>query len=99
MGLPLSGRAYVGYERKDVNVAYDADVFPKETNKITKIGRLKIKKYLVKCDGNGHMSFDLIQSQVKHIEELAKLRERGILTNEEFQKEKKKLLGNDGAET
>ena len=97
MSWPLSGKASIKHERSDTNITYDANVFPKEINKTIPVGRIRPKKYLVICDGNGNMGFDLIQSQAKRIEEFAKLLKKGIITDEEFQKKKNRILEGDDA--
>lgn len=99
MGLPLSAKASASYERKDVNMNTNVNAFAKETNQTGPIGRLKGQKYVVMCQGNGTMSFDIIQSKIKRLEEMAKLHNNGILTDEEFQREKSKILGNDGEDS
>ena len=97
MDWPLSGKASVKHERNDVNITYDANIFPRETNKIIFTGRIKKKLLAVVCDGNGNMRFDLIQSPAQRIKEFAKLRKDGVITDEDFQKKKKEILENDDA--
>ncbi len=58
MDFPVTGKANVNLHRKDMKITYDANVFPAETNKITKIGIFRPKKFLVKCNGKGHMTFN-----------------------------------------
>lgn len=88
---PFSANASASFTRTDHNIKFDLDVFPRETNKITK-ERWSKNKYLVKCDGKGNMSFELLKDPIKQIERLAKLRDQGLLTDEEFDEQKKKLM-------
>ncbi len=84
----------VGIELKNTNatITTDTNVFPPETNKITTVGRIKQKKYHVECNGKGQMSFYALKDPVEHIREIAKLRDDGLITAEEFEQKKKELL-------
>lgn len=93
MGFPIAGKVNVDLGRKDINLTYDANVFPAETNKIAKVGMLRPKKFLVKCNGKGHMVFDKLEDPIEQIKKLSRLRDKKIITEEEFEHKKKELLG------
>lgn len=99
MDWPFFAEVSAKYERKVANITYDANVFPRQTNKITDVGRFKKKKVAVLCDGNGRMHFKFIQTKAQQIKEFAKLRKDGIITDKEFQKEKNKILENDDSDS
>ena len=77
---------------KHVTVTTDSNVFPPETNKMTGLGLIKRKKMWVVCDGNGKMYFIHIQTTADMIRDLAKLKDEGALTEEEFQQGKASAL-------
>ena len=92
-GSPIKGS--ISYNRKDVNLNIDEQTFAKQINKTIPVGIIKRQKYVVVCDGNGTMGFDLLQSKKKQIEDMVKLLNAGHLTDEEFRQVKRKILGID----
>ena len=92
MDLPFSAKLNIGLSHKGEHITYDSDVFPKETNKTKKIGTFKPKTFLIKCDGNGHMIFAKLEDPLEKIEKLAKLKDKNIITQTEFEEKKSKLL-------
>lgn len=90
MDTPLSVRFDAKYNK---NISqYESNIFPKETNAITKIGVFRPKKFLVKCDGHGKMGFTKFEDPYETIKKFSKLKEEGRITKEEFEKTKKKIL-------
>ena len=77
---------------KHVTDTTDSNVFPPETNKMTCLGMIRRKKMWVVCDGRGKMYFCHVQAPLDMIRELAKLRDKGVLTEEEFQQGKASAL-------
>ncbi|MCY4491715.1 MAG: SHOCT domain-containing protein [Thaumarchaeota archaeon] len=90
-GFPIKGS--INYDRKDVNLNIDEQRFAKQINKIITVGKIRRQKYVVICDGQGTMGFDLLQSKKKQIEDMVKLRDEGHITHEEFKRVKQKILG------
>ena len=88
--LPVDIKANIS--REDKNITFDSNVFPKETNKIKKVGTIRSKTFLIKCNGNGHMDFENLSESTEIIKKLNKLRKDGIITDDEFESKKKKLL-------
>lgn len=66
--------------------------FERETNTISSLGLRNAEKLLVTCNGDGTMSVRCLVDPLKRIEELDKFRKEGIITSEEFEIAKKKLL-------
>ena len=92
MDFPVAGKVNVDFISKNIKTTYDTEVFPKETNKVTKIGMFRPKKFLIKCNGKGHMTFDKLQDPLEQIEQLSQLKDKLIITDEEFEQKKKELL-------
>ena len=84
---------------RNVKTATDSNTFPPETNKVTDLGAVRRKKMWVVCDGQGKMYFRHIQTTADMIRELAKLRDDGLLTEEEFQQGKASALRQLGGDS
>ena len=84
---------------KHVIVTTDSNTFPPETDKMTSIGMVRRKKMWVVCDGSGKMYFIHIQTLADVIRDLAKLRDEGALTEEEFQQSKASALRKLGGDS
>lgn len=84
----------INVDWKSINnsTTLDMNVFPLETNKIVTFGKLKQKKYLIQCNGNGHMGYKKMSDPLEEIRKLAKLRDDCLITSEEFEQKKKELL-------
>ena len=83
---------------KRLTVTTDSNVFPRETNKVTPISRIRREKMWIVCDGQGKMNARYIGDPTKMIEKLAKLRDKDLITEEDFQRGKDALLGQLGSE-
>lgn len=70
----------------------DSNVFPPETNKVSTVGRLRPKKYLFQCDGKGNMRLRYMDDPIKTLARLAKLRDKGVISEDDFQQAKTRLL-------
>ncbi len=92
MDSPISAKFNIGATREDKTLTYDTNVFAKEYNKTKKVGNIKPKTFFIKCKGNGHMDFTLLEDPINTIKKLSKLRDDGMITNEEFEEKKKELL-------
>ena len=87
---------------KRVTVSKDSNMFPPETNKLIGLGVIKRKKMWVVCDNHGKMYFRHIQDPLDLIKDLSKLKDKGKLTEEEFQQGKAaalRQLGDNSDET
>lgn len=82
----------LGATTQHTTATVDSNVFPPETNKVSTVGRLKPKKYLFQCDGQGNMRLRYMDDPIKTLERLAKLRDKGVISEEDFQQAKAKLL-------
>ena len=86
--LPLN----IDWKSVSSTTTIDMNVFPPETNKIVTFGKIKQKKYFIQCNGNGHMNYQKMSDPLEEIRELAKLRDDGLITSEEFEQKKKEQL-------
>ena len=94
MDSPISGSAKISASYDNATITYDSHVFPPETNKIVKMGKIRSKTFNIICDGNGHITHKLMDDPLKTIERLRKLLDNGTITQDEFDQKKKELLGN-----
>ena len=78
--------------REDSTITTDSNVFYPEVNKIVARGRIRKERFWVKCDGGGRMDFIRIADPIKEIERLGKLKDMGLITDEQFEKTKRSLL-------
>ena len=78
------------YHRHDYNIKYDSNVFPRECNRMIKIGWWRKRWFMVKCNGDGTMSIVLKPTQT--IEEVYELYKKGMITKSEYEAKKKELL-------
>ena len=88
----MKAEVRVGYQRTEEVRIYDYKNIPPRTNKVETVGKFRKKTFLIECDGQGHLKFIEVKSQLKLIEELSKLRDKGFITTEEFEQKKKNLL-------
>lgn len=98
IGSPFSAEGKLAASVKRLTFTVDSNVFPPETNKVTTISRIRRKKIWIVCDGHGNMYARHIGDPIKMIEKLAKLKDKGSLTEKEFQRAKDVLLGQLGPE-
>ena len=68
------------------------------TNKVADIGLIRRKKLWIVCDGHGNMYIRHIGDPIKMIKQLAELKDKDLITEEEFQRVKNSLLGQLGSE-
>ena len=66
-------------------------MFQPEVNKIVTKG-IRRQKFWIKCDGSGHMDFRHISDPLKEIEQLGKLKDKRLITEEQFEQAKMILL-------
>ena len=90
--LPFKPEAKLVYAKTEEKKVFDSKNFPPCTNKIEDVGLVRKRKYLIKCDGYGHMGFVELKSPLQILEELAKLKDKGIITDEEFERKKSEIL-------
>ena len=93
---PFAVKANLAALLKHVTVTTDSNVFPPETNKVSKVGILHPKKMWFVCDGDGNMYVRTIGNPIEQIRQLNNLKDEGLLTPEEFEDVKKRLLGQLG---
>lgn len=93
---PFSAKASLA-TTKHLTVTADSNVFEPETNKVTSIGWRRQKKLWFVCDGQGRMYARYLDDPIDMIKQLAKLKDAGLLTEEEFQHAKASLLSQLGA--
>lgn len=91
-GIPVQADVRLGATTQHTTTTVDSNIFPPETNKVATIGRLRPKKYLFQCDGKGHMRLRYLDDPIKTLERLAKQRDRGIISEDDFQQAKARLL-------
>jgi hypothetical protein len=95
-GLPVSAGAHAeasfGYSISKEEHLWDIKVFPPCFNKIEDTGRIRKRKFLISCNGKGTMHFSEIISKDEKIRRLQKLRQSGVITDEDFDNQKKRIL-------
>ena len=89
---PFSSEVSLVAATKRITFATETDEFKPETNKIVNLNWRRTKKRWIVCDGQGRMHFRSLDDPTKQIEEWAKLRDKGLITDEEFARAKAKLL-------
>ena len=89
---PFSADVSLAAATKHVTTTTDSNVFYPEVNKVTTIGVLRRKKYWVLCDSQGHVYGRWIDDPIKTLERLATLKNKGKITEDDYQRAKKKLL-------
>ena len=94
---PFSTEGKLAALVKRLTVTVDSNVFPPETNKVTNISRIKREKVWIACDGQGRMKGRYLGNPIEMIKKLADLRDRDIITEDEFQKAKAALLDQLGS--
>jgi len=70
----------------------DVRVFPAMTNKIEIIGKIRPRKFLVQCDGNGTLTFKEINSAYERLKQLKKLLDEHLISEGEYEEKKKVIL-------
>ena len=83
---------------KRLTITTDSNIFEPETNKVADIGLIRRKKLWIVCDGHGKMYIRHIGDPIKMIKQLAELKDKDLITEEEFQRVKDSLLGQLGSE-
>ena len=89
---PINADLSAHFSDSNITTTYDAHVFPPETNKTVKLGRIKKRNALIKCLGNGNMEITMIEDPMKKIEDLYHLKNKGIITSEQFEQKRIELL-------
>lgn len=92
LNSPFSVKASLAAVVKSLTYTIDTNVFEPEINKITSVGRIKPKKIWIVCDGHGKMHVQYLRDPIKTIDKLANLRDKGVITEKEFQRAKTALL-------
>ena len=91
--IDLSGSGSYNVEHK--KITFDSKVYPPCTNKIEELGRIKKRKFSIVCDGQGNMKLEEIMNPFEKIERLGKLLDKGLISQEDFDKKKKEILDNE----
>ena len=90
-GSPFPLSVNLNATHEDATLTTDTNVFPPEINKIVTKGMRK-EKFWIKCDGKDHMDFKHITYTLKSIERLGNLKDKGRVTDEQFEDARKVLL-------
>ncbi|KAF6243622.1 hypothetical protein C6988_02440 [Nitrosopumilus sp. b1] len=92
--LPLSANfdASLLYQREDKNYHFDITTLQPRTSKIEVYGKLKKRKILIMCDGNGKFKIREIKKMQDRLKEIKKLLEEKQISNKEYNKFKKSIL-------
>ncbi len=90
--LPISAKAGLQYDISKNEVIFDCKIFPPCYNKVEPLGTLKKRKMLIECDGLGRFNIKELVNFKEQLEMLAELKEKGIITQEEFERKKKDIL-------
>ena len=89
----LSGSGSYAVEHK--KITFDSKVYPPCTNKIEDLGRIIKRKFSIQCDGRGNMKIMQLMTPFEKIEKLGKLLGKGLISQDEFDKTKAKILANE----
>lgn len=89
---PLSFTASFKAVLQRIKITFDANVFPREVNKLSDLGMTNKRKMLFECNGKGKMRIRPARDPIDTIRELDKLREEGKITEEEYAASKKDEL-------
>ena len=87
----MSFRAWFGLSRETKTVTFDSHVYPPETNKISTLGVIRTRKVCVVCNGKGSVAIQPLDVPAE-VERWRRLRDDGTITDEEFERQKKKLM-------
>lgn len=96
-GSPFSSKASLAAAVKRLTITTDSNIFKPETNKVATVGLIRPKMIWFMCDGQGKMDARYISNPRKELKQWAKLRDEGIITEEDFQRVKTALLDQMGA--
>ena len=73
-----------------IKITFDANVFPREVNRLSDLGMTNKRKMLFECNGRGKMRIRPVRDPIDTIRELDKLRKEKI--TEEYDAAKKAEL-------
>ena len=90
--LPINATVSANYNNSNTTITYDSHVFPPETNKTVKLGTIIKRNALVKCLGNGKIDITMIEDPIEKLKKLADLKDKGIITLEQFEQKRTELL-------
>ena len=75
-----------------IKITFDANVFPREANKLSDLGMTSKRKMLFECDGKGKIRIRPVRDPIDTIKELDKLRREKKITEDEYAAAKKAEL-------
>lgn len=87
----------ISYNKEKNEIINNSKILCTNQSKVEELGKLKKKRYWIECQGDGSWKFTEINSQkdkIKKIKELEQAKKDGILTEEDYEKEKQKILDN-----
>ena len=90
--LPVSAKAGLQYDISKNEFIFDCKILPPCFSKVEPLGTLRKRKMLIECDGRGRFNIKELVNPEEQLERLAKLKEKGIMTQEEFERKKKDIL-------
>ncbi len=92
--IPIEGtvEAKASWAKRIFKLELDSEIFPPRVNKTKKIGRIKQRNFLIKCDGQGIIGFKELIGIDQRMERIAKFKKNGWITEKEFEEKKKEIL-------
>lgn len=85
---PIRGKFDISHS----HTTYDTHIFPQCVNKVTGLGIVRRKLFLIKCNGDGTTTHTYLQTPSERLEELGKMLHKKLITQEEYDLKKKELL-------
>lgn len=89
---PLPFAASLKAVLQRIKITFDANVFPREVNRLSDLGMTNKRKMLFECNGRGKMRIRPVRDPIDTIRELDKLRKEKKITEEEYDAAKKAEL-------
>ena len=90
--IPITASAKYNVSREEKKEITDHRNFLPRTNKIEEVGVLNRHKFLISCDGQGHMAFKELKNEDQRIKQLEDLERGGLITAEQRQQRILRIL-------
>jgi hypothetical protein len=91
-GLTPRFQAIFRYDVQRNKFTYDSTVLPPNVSKSQTFGFFVRRTFFFKCDGKGGFEIKEISTIENKLRNLSKLKDNGLITDEDFEEQKRKLL-------
>ena len=92
IGDPLPVKASFKAVLERIKITFDANIFPRETHKVSDFGMTNKDKMVLECDGKGKMRIRPLRDPLDTIRKLDELRKEGRITQDDYDKAKEREL-------